>query len=139
MTDRCMTAADWTLVAPYFVPSEFKSPEKMSFEFMMWLLEVRMRAGVIMTISSSSRSKAYNTRVHGAKDSAHVDTPCRAVDVKPPTKLDATDPHWNHTRFLLVKAAIECGGVRIGIYKNGSLHFDRTEDVRPAPRLWVIV
>jgi len=139
MTDRCMTAADWTLVAPYFTPSEFKVPEKMSYEFMMWLLEVRLRAGVTMNISSSVRSTAYNKQVGGAKDSAHVDVPCRAVDIRPPTKRDAMDPNWNYARFKIVKAAMDCGGVRIGIYQNGSLHLDRTESTRPAPRLWVAV
>jgi len=128
---RAMKPEDWAEVAPEFTPKEFRSPARMGYEFMLWLLGVRRRAGVSMVISSSWRSKKQNTAAGGATDSAHMDEPlCEAVDVK---------PAGNEARFRIVKAAMEEGCVRIGIYKNGSLHLDKTEGRRPAPRLWTVV
>jgi uncharacterized protein YcbK (DUF882 family) len=130
---RTMRAEDWEL-CPHFKPEEFKAPEKMGFEFMMWLEQVRVRAGVAMNVSSSWRSKDYNKQVGGAEDSAHVDEPCDAADLrKSPTPAD---PFWNHSRFAIVAAALTLGCVRIGFYANGSLHLDRSEDKRPGHTLW---
>jgi uncharacterized protein YcbK (DUF882 family) len=133
---RTMRAADWKQLK-HFTPTEFKQPEKMGYEFMLWLDEVRAHAGVPMTITSSYRSKAYNAQVGGAQDSAHVDVPCDAVDIgKRPT---VADPNWNYSRWQIVKAAMHHGCLRIGTYANGSLHLDRTEHRRAAPRMWTIV
>jgi Peptidase M15. len=136
-SSRNMTDKDWGLIEPQFRKSEFDNPEYMGYEFMLWLKAVRIKAGVPMVVSSSWRSRTYNKLVGGAEDSAHVDDPCNAIDVrKLPTK---DDPNWNRARFRIVKAAMDLGCVRIGFYPNGSLHFDRTEDIRPAPCLWNIV
>ena len=130
---RTMTTVDWARIT-HFKPFEFKSPDKMGYEFMVWLDGVREQAGIGMTITSSYRSPAYNASVGGAQDSAHTDVPCDAVDIgKEPTPAD---PNWNHARFKILAAALKAGCVRIGFYPNGSLHLDRTEDQRPAPRLW---
>ena len=127
---RAMTDRDWEEIE-YFHPSEFRAPKRMGFEFMQWLNRVRTRAGVAMAITSSWRSKKQNTTAGGVTDSAHMDEPlCEAVDI---------DPGNNEGRFRIVKAAMDEGCTRIGIYKNGSLHLDRTEEVRPAPRLWTVV
>jgi uncharacterized protein YcbK (DUF882 family) len=130
---RTMTPADWQGIT-HFTPAEFKAPDKMGYEMMLWLDGVREQAGVPMRITSSYRSPAYNASVGGAKDSAHTDVPCDAVDIgKDPTP---SDPNWNYSRFRIVDTAMKAGCVRIGFYPNGSLHLDRTEDKRPSPRLW---
>lgn len=133
---RCMRAEDWRL-CPHFPPSEFKYPEKLGFEFMLWLEEVRKRAGVPMSVSSSWRSPAYNRGVGGAKDSAHTDVPCDAIDIRMAPRPD--DPNWNYSRWQIKQSAIALGCRRIGNYANGSLHLDRTEETRPAPREWHVV
>jgi uncharacterized protein YcbK (DUF882 family) len=132
-----MQAADWA-GCPHFPPTEFKNPEKMGFEFMMWLERVRVKANVPMVITSSYRSPAYNTQVGGAKDSAHTDEPCNAVDIGMRPR-PGDDPNWNYSRWQIVMAARDLGCQRIGSYANGSLHIDRTEDKRPAPRMWRVV
>lgn len=133
---RCMEPSDWVPLEPYFKPEEFNHPEKLGAEFMEWLLQVRLRAGVPMVVSSDWRDPA---RKVGAKDSAHGDVPCDSVDIRKPTKPNPADPNWNYARWRIVNAAIELGCRRIGIYPNGSLHIDRTEHRRPHPRLWVMV
>lgn len=131
-----MRPIDWDEIKN-FKPSEFKDPEKMGYEFMKWLDLVHDTAGVPMEITSSYRSPAYNLAVGGASDSAHTDVPCDAIDVG--MKPRASDPNWNYSRYRIMSAAMHHGCERIGTYKNGSLHFDRTEHKRPAPRMWVVV
>lgn len=133
---RTIQVADWPTIE-FFKPHEFKNPEKMGLEFMQWLDQVRARAGVAMTVSSSYRTPAYNKAVGGAKDSAHTDVPCNAVDIL--KKPSPSDPNWNYARWRIISAAMELGCTRIGLYPNGSIHLDRSEHERPAPRLWVMV
>lgn len=133
---RTMREEDWD-DCPHFPKTEFKEPERMGYEFLMWLEKVRVKANVPMTITSSYRSVAYNTAVGGAKDSAHTDTPCNAIDIGMRPRTD--DPNWNYSRWQIVMAARDLGCQRIGSYANGSLHLDRTEEKRPAPRMWRVV
>lgn len=126
---RTMRPADWAGLR-HFTAAEFKDPEKMGYEFMCWLDQVRDDAGVAAHVSSSYRSKAYNKAVGGAADSAHVDEPCDAADIRKHPTPD--DPHWNLARGRLIVSAILRGCVRVGFYPDGSIHFDRTEDRRPA-------
>lgn len=133
---RCMTDADWVKIK-HFDRDEFKAPEKMGVEFVQWLDDVRALAGVPMTITSSYRSPAHNVSVGGAKDSAHTDVPCNSVDIGMRPRAD--DPNWNYSRWQIITTAIRLGCTRIGTYANGSIHLDRTEDRRPAPRLWRVV
>lgn len=137
--ERCMTDADWEKMKPIFSKSEFRRPMLMDRAFMEDLLRVRHRAGVPVFISSSHRTDEENVTAGGAADSAHTDVPCKSVDIVPPRKPDPKDPNWNYARYRIVQAAMELGFVRIGIYPNGSIHLDKTEDTRPAPRLWVVV
>lgn len=136
LSTRTMRASDWAQIK-HFRPSEFAAPSKMGYEFMLWLDKVRERAAVPMTVTSSYRSPSYNRGVGGAPDSAHTDVPCEAVDVGERPRPD--DPNWNRTRFRIIKAAIELGCERIGTYANGSLHLDRSENRRPAERMWRVV
>jgi len=124
-----MAPDDWAHIK-HFSPSEFWAPEKMGVEFMRWLDGVREKAGVSMRVTSSYRPEKYNKEVGGAKDSAHTEVPCNAVDIGKPT---------NEARFRIIAAALAEGCTRIGLYANGSIHLDRTEDERPAPRIWTVV
>lgn len=133
---RTMADADWPALH-YFAKSEFKEPGNMGFEFMHWLDTLRGRAGVPMTITSSYRTPEHNAAVGGATDSAHTDIPCNSVDIGMRPRPD--DPNWNYSRFRILKAALELGCVRFGTYADGSIHLDRTEDERPAPRWWRVV
>lgn len=133
---RTMRPADWATLH-YFAAHEFKYPDKMGYEFMLWLEQVRKSADVPMIVSSSYRPKDYNIAVGGATDSAHVDVPCDAVDIREAPRPD--DPSWNYSRFRIMTAALKHGCTRVGTYADGSLHFDRTEGRRPAPRMWRVV
>jgi hypothetical protein len=133
---RCMTDADWSEVK-HFGPDEFRHPEKMGYEFVLWLDRVRELSGVPMTITSSYRDPEYNRSVGGAKDSAHTDVPCNAVDIGERPRL--SDPNWNHSRYRIVRSAFALGCERVGSYANGSLHLDMTHGRRPGERMWRVV
>jgi uncharacterized protein YcbK (DUF882 family) len=126
---RTMRPRDWDAIKN-FKSSEFKYPALMGYEFMIWLDSVATDADVTMVVSSSHRPAAYNKSVGGAKNSAHVDVPCDAVDITPKSSF---------ARFRIVKAALEKGCKRIGLYKNGSIHLDMTHDRRPSHVLWNVV
>lgn len=134
---RVMDRKDWEEVAPYFKPEEFNHPDRMGYEFMVWMKRVRILAGVPIVPFSDYRSPGYNASIGGAKDSAHTDEICDVMDIKKTPRSD--DPHWNYSRFRIIWAVMMLGGVRIGMYPTGSLHVDRTEDSRPSPRLWMAV
>lgn len=137
-----MTDSQWAQIK-HFQASEFHSGGQsvaslMDFQFMLKLDRIRERAGVPMVITSSHRSPAHNKAVGGAKDSAHEDVPCKAVDIG--RRPSASDPNWNYARWKIVEAAIHEGITRIGIYPgDGSLHLDDTADRRPSPRIWIQV
>lgn len=133
---RVMLPSDWPRIR-HFKPSEFTRPEMLGFEFMLWLDELRARVGLPIVITSSYRSPEYNRSVGGAKDSAHTDVPCNSVDIGRRPRPD--DPNWNYTRARIILTAAEMGCERFGIYANGSLHLDRCEKHRPAPRIWTVV
>lgn len=126
---RTMEPADWRLLR-YFIPAEFQAPAKMGFQFMLKLDALRHQAGVPMPITSSYRTRAHNKAVGGAADSAHCDELCEAVDVLPRNSSDA---------YAIIAAAFVCGWERIGIYPNGSFHFDTTGNRRPNRVLWHVV
>ena len=134
-SSRTMRIEDWAKLR-HFKPEEFPAPQKMGADFLSWLDDVREVAGVRMLISSSYRTPAHNAEVGGADDSAHTDTPCNAVDIR---RDDKAILGWNHARMQIVSAAIRLGCTRIGVYADESIHLDRTEDQRPAPRLWIRV
>lgn len=135
-SSRTMRPEDWSEIRNFHA-TEFKNPEKMGYEFMKWLDGVRDTARVPMTITSSYRSPEYNRSVGGATDSAHCDEPCNAVDIGMRPRPD--DPNWNFSRWQIIMTARDLGCRRIGSYPNGSLHLDRSEETRPAPRMWRVV
>jgi len=135
-SSRCMTSEDWNALK-HFRAIEFHDPDKMGFEFIQWLDQLREVANVPMVITSSYRNPIHNRAVGGAVDSAHTDVPCSAVDIGERPRPD--DPNWNRTRWAIITAAIKLGCRRIGSYGDGSLHLDRTEDKRPADRMWRVV
>lgn len=133
---RCILPNDWTHLK-HFTPPEFSHPQFMGYEFMLWLEDLRARINIPLTITSSYRSANYNAQVGGAKDSAHVDIPCNAVDIGERPRPD--DSNWNHSRWLIIKEALNMNCVRIGTYANGSLHLDRSEYRRPGEVIWRVV
>lgn len=133
---RCMRPEDWANIK-HWKAQEFASPDKMGFEFMQWLDLLREAAGVPMITTSSYRTPEHNQSVGGAKDSAHTDVPCNAIDIGERPRDE--DPNWNYTRYRIVTAALTLGCTRIGTYQNGSLHIDRTEGRRPGERMWRVV
>jgi len=77
--------------------------------------ECRDMAGIPFIVTSGPRCEAHNEHVGGSQYSAHLDGD--AADIK------ATD---SHSRFVIVKAAIECGFNRIGIARS-FVHLDVSE------------
>lgn len=141
-SSRRMRAGDW-LTLRHFTPRDFQRPDLMGYEFVKWLDDLRERVGFPIVVTSDARSKAHNIAVGGAADSAHVidendpTQSCNAIDIGKRPRPD--DPNWNFSRWALVQTAMLMGCLRIGIYPNGSLHIDRTEHERAAPRLWIQV
>lgn len=135
-SSRTMAKEDWGKVK-YLKAREFANPDQMGFEFIMWLDRVRELAGVPIVVTSSYRTPEHNREVGGAQDSAHTDVPCNAVDIG--ERPRPSDPNWNYSRFRIISAAIQLGCRRLGMYANGSLHLDMTEDARPAERFWRVV
>lgn len=120
----------------YFKPAEFDHPHLMGYEFLLWLDRLRNYAGEPLIVSSDHRTELQNVAAGGAADSAHEDIPTDCVDVVPARTMN--DPNGNRARYRIVAAAITLGCQRIGFYPDGSLHLDRTEGRRPAPRFWNI-
>jgi uncharacterized protein YcbK (DUF882 family) len=131
-----MKPADWNKLK-FFKPAEFNNPENMGYEFMLWLDALREEVGVPMRITSSYRSPIYNSRVGGATDSAHMDIPCDSVDIG----LVGHPDNENYARYRIMKVALsdKFNCRRIGTYADGSLHLDKTDHIRPAPRIWRVV
>jgi len=125
LSTRCMTDDDWAELT-YFKKSEFKHPEKMGYEFMKWLDQVRHDAKVKMVVTSSWRSEKANRDAGGAKASAHLDTPCNAVDLG--------GQMTGAQRLAIVRSALANGCDRIGIYETGVVHLDRSPRF---PSIWV--
>ena len=114
-----------------FLPTEFDEPAAMDVSFLRLLWRIRQRTeGVPLRIISAARDPFGST---GATKSAHKKRPCRAVDVQVANNLE---------RFLVVRAAILEGIVRIGVYPaneagRGSIHLDaETSSDNPSPRIW---
>lgn len=110
---------------------QFRAPDKMGYEFIVWLDGVLDETNLGFTITSSYRDPGHNAAVGGATQSAHMDVPCEAADI--------VMALGGKGRMRLIIKALAAGCRRIGVYDNGSVHLDRTEDRRPADVLWTKV
>jgi len=128
---RCMKAEDWAEIR-YFKITDFNRPDNIGYEFMIWIDNLRHKLGLKIYPSSDSRTPESNEAAGGASKSAHLDPICDAMDFSG-IRMTAS------TRYALVALAIQEGCERIGVYANGSVHLDRTEDIRPSPVLWTKV
>jgi hypothetical protein len=84
-------------------------------DLIKFLNVVRHKAKVPMYVTSGPRCAAYNAQIEGAKYSEHIDSDGADIQVS------ASRP-----RFLIIKAAIESGCVRIGA-GNSFLHLGISE------------
>lgn len=105
-----------------FSPSEFKYPDMMQRSLLTLLQRARSIAGIPFVIISDYRPPANNSSAGGAKNSAHLRG--YAVDIRA----------LGSARETIVKAAVEAGFKRIGIYPN-SVHLD-TDPSLPSPAYW---
>lgn len=126
----------WREIAPQLAPRDFRHPGMMDVDFLRLLSRVRRDAAVPFRIVSDYRTPEGNP---GASASAHLDLPCRAVDLRVLT---------NHERWAVVRAAIAAGITRLGIYAptasqiaqygkaSGSVHLDAST-TNPQDRIWM--
>lgn len=129
----------WLEIAPELRPAEFRYPWDMSPAFLRRLHRARRLAGVPFRIVSDHRPPERNDAAGGASQSAHMEAPCCAVDLR---VLD------NHERYQVLRALFAVGFERIGIYKptpwqiqqygkgSGSIHVDDSP-TNPRPRVWM--
>lgn len=104
--------------AKYFVDREFRrcnppcSIEDMQQAFLNKLDEVREKAGIPLVLNSAYRSPEWDKKQGRTGTGAH--TIGQAVDIR--CNSDAN-------RYKIIKAALECGIRRIGVYPSW-VHID---------------
>ena len=104
----------------YFTPDEFDYPDEMNEEFLLVLDLVRERAGVPFVITSDYRPGDPRAHGHGL-----------AVDIADDQGHDGISSTF---RFKVVRAALQMGVRRIGVYDK-HVHLDCWED-GPQEVLW---
>lgn len=113
-----MTPSQWSQLR-YFKPDEFNRPDLMSFDLLRMLDKARHLAGLPFIITSSYRDDPGTSAMSEHREG-------RAVDIR--VKYE-----WE--RFLIVKACLDAGFLRIGVYDR-HIHVDVS--VWKAPKsLWV--
>ena len=114
----------------YFSEQEFNkctpfcSMEDMEQDFLYLMDDIRRKAGIPLVINCAYRSKEYDIKKGRSGNSAH--TYGLAVDFK---CLN------NQTRQKIVKAAHECGVVRMGNVRT-FIHIDMGERVSIRTAIW---
>ena len=121
----------WKKISPLFVPAEFRDPNAMSASFLERLHRARIIAGIPFPIISSARTPATNTAAGGATRSAHMERPCRAVDIAARTPIAS---------YRILRACIAADFQRVGVYgpRNSAatvIHVDDSPTL-PRPRVW---
>lgn len=129
----------WTEIAPELTPRDFRHPWEMCPAFLRRLSRARRACGVPFRVVSDYRPPDRNASAGGASQSAHLESPCRAVDLR---VLD------NHERYRVVTALLAEGFERLGVYAptewqrsqygtaSGSVHVDASP-TNPSPRIWM--
>lgn len=106
------------ITARHFRESEFRrcnppcSLQDMRQDFMDTLDRVREKAGIPLVLNSAYRSKAWELSKGRTGDGAH--TLRVAVDIR---------ANNNANKYKIIKAALECGVTRIGVYASW-VHID---------------
>lgn len=129
------TREQFKLLAPEFMWYEFKYPDKLYWPFLVWLHQVRVKAGVPMEPTSDFR---VGVPVGGSDTSLHLVG--RAVDFR----------WWKHTpeqRARIIEAVVTTprplneGGYELGLEptaKNGPhWHIGLFSAARPEPKVFV--
>ena len=115
----------WT---PHFNSEEFEcrcgcGRADMDMQFVEWLEQVRVRAGIPFFITSGFRCPSHNAAVGGVPNSAHMRG--TAVDIR---------VNGGGQRHSIVKAAMSYDAYGVGV-AGGFIHLDR-DLVVPRPMLW---
>lgn len=114
----------------FFKLREFDSPDLNGSGSLMdetlidMLIEARSKANIPFIINSGYRTKEYNKRIGGVKNSSHLKG--LAVDIK------CVD---SRSRSLILNALISAGFNRIGIAKT-FIHCDIDQD-KPTNVIWM--
>jgi uncharacterized protein YcbK (DUF882 family) len=95
-------------------------------KFLERLHRAREKAGVTFPINSWIRCPEHNKKVGGRENSAHLEG--IAVDIK-------VASYNTHKRYKIIKALMEEGFNRIGIYSWG-IHVDSSESL-PKEQFWM--
>lgn len=117
------------ITARYFVESEFKrcnppcSLQDMRQDFMDTLDRIRDKAGIPLILNSAYRSKVWDTAKGRTGDGAH--TLGVAVDIR---------AYSNTSKYKIIKAALECGVTRIGVYASW-IHIDTGDRYGKTPQV----
>jgi hypothetical protein len=131
----------WSDIAPEITPRDFRFPHQMRVGTLKRLSRVRRKCKVPFRFVSDHRPPERNAAVGGATGSAHMGVPCCAVDLRVQSSVE---------RFAIVRAALEEGFARIGIYpptesqraqwgkNSGSVHLDDSPTHAPSV-MWVSV
>lgn len=122
---------------PYFSVKEFTCKESgecfMDANYMQTLFNIRAELALPMIINSGYRSQAYNDKIGGEKNSAHMRG--RAADVG----------IYGDSAFRLIRLALEHGITRIGFDQRLSrptisryVHLDNmlASEGYPSPWIW---
>jgi len=104
----------------HFTPEEFDYPDDMDETFLRALDLIRSRAGVPMVITSDYRPGDLKAHGRGL-----------AVDATDDSDSDGVTSQW---RYKILKAAIETGILRIGIYDK-HIHLDIWQNA-PQEVIW---
>lgn len=72
----------WSETSPELMPHDFNYPYRMAPDFLRRLIRARRASRVPFRVVSDHRPPARNVAAGGAQTSAHMESPCRAVDLR---------------------------------------------------------
>lgn len=104
-------------------PDAIGSGDKMQVAFLDRLFDARIKANVPFIFSSGFRTPSHNKEVEGGEDSSHLTGWAADIQAK----------NSRH-RFLILKALLDAGFTRIGIYSWG-FHVD-SDPSKPKNVIW---